>query len=136
MVTPPGGVVLDPFLGSGTTGCAAALEGFDFVGIEQDAEYVEIAKRRIEHWKNERKPEQLAIDPKPGRWPPNVTMDREAAAMLDEQSGVRKSGGPAKSRKSDGNIYGKYTPIPNDPAKYNGGDTGGASRFMAVFDDH
>jgi site-specific DNA-methyltransferase (adenine-specific) len=61
MVTPPGGVVLDPFLGSGTTGCAAALEGFDFVGIEQDAEYIEIATRRIEHWKHERRPEQLAM---------------------------------------------------------------------------
>lgn len=50
MVTPPGGVVLDPFLGSGTTGCAAAIEGFDFIGIEQDAEYVEISERRIAHW--------------------------------------------------------------------------------------
>ena len=49
MVTPPGGVILDPFLGSGTTGVAAAREGFSFVGIEQDAEYVEIARARIEH---------------------------------------------------------------------------------------
>jgi site-specific DNA-methyltransferase (adenine-specific) len=51
LVTPPGGIVLDPFAGSGTTGAAAALEGFGFIGIEQDAEYVEIARRRIEHWK-------------------------------------------------------------------------------------
>ncbi len=49
LVTPPGGVVLDPFMGSGSTGKAAALEGFDFVGIELDAEYLEIARRRIEH---------------------------------------------------------------------------------------
>ena len=49
MVTPPGGIVLDPFTGSGTTGVAAVAEGFQFIGIEQDAEYVEIAQRRITH---------------------------------------------------------------------------------------
>lgn len=53
LITPPNGIVLDPFMGSGTTGCAAALEGFDFIGIEQDAEYIEIAKRRIEHWQTQ-----------------------------------------------------------------------------------
>jgi site-specific DNA-methyltransferase (adenine-specific) len=47
LVTPPGGIVLDPFVGSGTTGIAARLEGFDFLGIEQDAHYIEIAERRI-----------------------------------------------------------------------------------------
>jgi DNA modification methylase len=47
LVTPPGGVVLDPFMGSGSTGKAAMLEGFRFVGIEREAEYVEIAKARI-----------------------------------------------------------------------------------------
>jgi hypothetical protein len=49
LVTPPGGIVLDPFLGSGTTGIAAALEGVRFVGIEQSPEYAQIARRRIEH---------------------------------------------------------------------------------------
>ena len=49
LVTPPRGVVLDPFMGSGSTGKAATLEGFDFVGIELDAGYLEIARRRIEH---------------------------------------------------------------------------------------
>jgi DNA modification methylase len=57
LVTPPGGVVLDPFTGSGTTGCAAALEGFRFVGIEREAEYVVIAKRRIANWESERDPQ-------------------------------------------------------------------------------
>jgi site-specific DNA-methyltransferase (adenine-specific) len=47
LVTPPGGVVLDPFTGSGSTGKAAMLEGFRFVGIEREAEYVEIARARI-----------------------------------------------------------------------------------------
>lgn len=49
LVTPPGGVVLDPFLGSGSTGKAAMLEGFRFIGIEREAEYIPIAKARIEH---------------------------------------------------------------------------------------
>lgn len=49
LVTPPGGIVLDNFAGSGTTGCAAVLEGFRFVGIEREAEYVEICKARIAH---------------------------------------------------------------------------------------
>jgi len=47
LVTPPGGIVLDPFAGSGSTGKAAILEGFRFIGIEREAEYVEIAKARI-----------------------------------------------------------------------------------------
>ena len=47
LVTPPGGTVLDPFLGSGTTLMAAVLEGFDAIGIEREAEYIEIAKVRI-----------------------------------------------------------------------------------------
>ena len=47
LVTPPAGTVLDPFCGSGTTGVAAALEGFGFVGCELLSEHVEIAERRI-----------------------------------------------------------------------------------------
>jgi DNA modification methylase len=49
LVTPPGGVVLDPFMGSGSTGRGAVLEGFRFVGIEREEEYVAIARARIEH---------------------------------------------------------------------------------------
>ena len=47
LVTSPGGTVLDPFMGSGSTGKAAMLEGFGFIGIERDPEYVKIAKARI-----------------------------------------------------------------------------------------
>jgi DNA modification methylase len=47
LVTPPNGVVLDPFMGSGSTGKAACLEGFAFVGVEMDEDYYKIAKRRI-----------------------------------------------------------------------------------------
>lgn len=51
--TPTGGVVLDPFAGSGSTGCAAVMEGRSFIGIEQDAEYADIARRRIAHWQEQ-----------------------------------------------------------------------------------
>jgi site-specific DNA-methyltransferase (adenine-specific) len=47
LVTPPGGVVLDPFMGSGSTGKAAAIEGFNFIGIERQEEYFRIAEKRI-----------------------------------------------------------------------------------------
>ena len=49
LVTPPSGIVFDPFCGSGSTGKAATLEGFQFIGIEREAEYVEIARARIAH---------------------------------------------------------------------------------------
>jgi site-specific DNA-methyltransferase (adenine-specific) len=48
LITPPGGLVLDPFTGSGTTGMAARLEGRRFLGIEREPEFFEIAKCRIE----------------------------------------------------------------------------------------
>jgi hypothetical protein len=47
LVTPPGGIVLDPFMGSGSTGKAAMLEGFRFIGIERDENYFNIAEKRI-----------------------------------------------------------------------------------------
>jgi site-specific DNA-methyltransferase (adenine-specific) len=55
LITPPNGIVLDPFMGSGSTGKGAILEGFDFIGMELDPEYVEIAKARIEHAQKEYK---------------------------------------------------------------------------------
>lgn len=47
LVTPPNGVVLDPFMGSGSTGKAAMIEGFRFIGIDMTPEYIEIARARI-----------------------------------------------------------------------------------------
>lgn len=47
LVTPPGGTVLDPFAGSGTTLVAAKAEGFYAIGVEREAEYVEIIKARV-----------------------------------------------------------------------------------------
>lgn len=51
---PPYGLVLDPFNGSGSTGCAAVLEGFRYIGCELEAEYVEIARRRIAYWEGQK----------------------------------------------------------------------------------
>ena len=50
MVTPKNGTVLDPFMGSGTTGIGAKLEGFNFIGIEKEEEYIKIAEARIKAW--------------------------------------------------------------------------------------
>lgn len=62
MITPPGGIILDPFTGSGSTGKAAILEGFQFVGIEQDAEYLAIARARIKWAENQVNPQPSLED--------------------------------------------------------------------------
>ena len=48
MITPPNGTVLDPFSGSGTTGVACKIDGFNFVGLELSEEYAKIAQARID----------------------------------------------------------------------------------------
>ena len=50
LITPPGGLVLDPFVGSGSTAIAAMQEGFQYLGIDSDSKSVEIAKARLAHW--------------------------------------------------------------------------------------
>jgi site-specific DNA-methyltransferase (adenine-specific) len=74
LVTPPGGVVLDPYSGSGTTGVAAMLEGFDFQGCELSPEYVEIARARIAHAREF-----------PAMWEPDYVAPDE---VPDEQLGL------------------------------------------------
>jgi site-specific DNA-methyltransferase (adenine-specific) len=59
LITPPKGIVLDPFMGSGSTGKAAMAEGFRFIGIEREAEYIEIARARISA--EAEKPRQLSL---------------------------------------------------------------------------
>lgn len=61
LITPPGGVILDPFMGSGSTGCAAKRLGFEFIGIEREAEYLEIARRRIEYWQKDNEQMEIAL---------------------------------------------------------------------------
>jgi site-specific DNA-methyltransferase (adenine-specific) len=53
LITPPGGTVLDLFMGSGTTGAACSQEGLSFVGTDITPEYVEISRRRIIHWRTD-----------------------------------------------------------------------------------
>ena len=64
LVTPPGGVVLDPFMGSGSTGKAAMREGFRFIGCELSEEYAAIARARIEHASQQVDPDPLP-EPEP-----------------------------------------------------------------------
>jgi len=59
LITPPDGVVLDPFMGSGSTGIACVEEDFKFIGIEKEKEYFDIAKARIEYV--QRKPRQTNL---------------------------------------------------------------------------
>lgn len=55
LITPTNGIVLDPFMGSGSTGIACMLEGFKFVGMEMDMDYFRIAQKRIESFEEYRK---------------------------------------------------------------------------------
>lgn len=52
LITPQNGIVLDPFMGSGSTGIAARLQGFDFIGMEMDSDYFKIAEKRIEKYED------------------------------------------------------------------------------------
>ncbi len=62
MITPPNGIVLDPFCGSGTTGVACKLDGFQFVGLEQDPEYAKIAEARINNYVEEKEIKKVKED--------------------------------------------------------------------------
>lgn len=66
LVTPPGGRILDPFLGSGSTGRGAVLESFSFVGIEREAEYAPIALARIREAEGEMFASTTLVDRREG----------------------------------------------------------------------
>jgi DNA modification methylase len=55
LITPPNGIILDPFVGSGSTGIAALLEGFNFIGMDLDPDYIKIADSRIKNYEEYRK---------------------------------------------------------------------------------
>ena len=63
LLTPPDGICIDPFLGSGTTGIAAALEQRHFIGIEREADYVRLARSRIDHWGRQQQFDFEAVSP-------------------------------------------------------------------------
>ena len=54
LITPVGGTILDPYMGSGSTGIGAKLEGFDFIGIEREEDYCKIAEARINSWEEDK----------------------------------------------------------------------------------
>jgi len=67
MITPPGGLVIDPFTGTGTTLIAAVLEGVNYIGLEKYIKYLEVAKHRVNYWTLKAKEEghgqgKMAID--------------------------------------------------------------------------
>jgi DNA modification methylase len=123
LVGVPGGVILDPFMGSGSTGVAALQEGFNFIGIEQDASYVEIARARIQHAMQEAGIVEVQGDG--GEW---ICSDDCPVKILGEQSGIRKHGGPIKSN-GVGMFHGAKTVATTDHY----GDEGTAARYFAQF---
>lgn len=139
LVTPPGGVVLEPFAGSGTTVEAALLEGFRCVAVEREADYLPLIVERIRRCHTSTpEPDTIPGDvplfeePAKGRWPTNVVMDRSQADVLDEQSGTSKSSRHTRGQGLTGDTYGQPG-SPTDPLR-GVSDEGGASRFFPVFD--
>jgi site-specific DNA-methyltransferase (adenine-specific) len=88
LVTPPGGLVLDCFAGSGSVGCAAVRQGFRFVGIERESEYVEIAKRRLIYWSGQDGPLWRVVPDQPEEppRPPRSPSSLPARGMTDTAS--------------------------------------------------
>jgi site-specific DNA-methyltransferase (adenine-specific) len=89
LVTPPNGVCLDPFMGSGSTGKACMYEGFQFIGIELDSDYVEIAKNRIEFAVKQSESEESA--------PKKIAAPRAEKEDAPPQIAKKKRGRPPKT---------------------------------------
>jgi hypothetical protein len=108
LVVPPGGICLDPFTGSGTTGAACVLESFDFIGIEREAEYVEIAKARIKWWEQHQgreADEVLAISRRS-----EVERERhEAAGQMGFDLAVPTAPEPVDTREGEASAERRYT---------------------------
>lgn len=90
LVTPPGGIVLDPFAGSGSTLVAAITEGFRCIGIEREDEYIEIARRRVEHAsslpvdaKTSKPKKKSAVDVKKDVHTVETSPSKESSLQLD-----------------------------------------------------
>jgi len=86
LITPAGGLVLDPFCGSGSTGCAAVLEKRRFLGIEREPDYVTIAQARITHWAGHRDTTPNAIQDEAGTVPAGRHAEASARAGVDEKA--------------------------------------------------
>lgn len=84
LITPPGGTILDPFMGSGSTGKAAMYEGFNFIGIELMEEYLTISEARIEAARKD------AYEISIGAKSPKVVAKKEAATEEQSNSSINK----------------------------------------------
>jgi site-specific DNA-methyltransferase (adenine-specific) len=84
LVTPPGGTRLDPFLGSGTTGVAAIRLGYNFIGCEQEPEYIPIAQARMNHALAE---QQRAPEASQAHLPILATLDNRTPACTHLATG-------------------------------------------------
>jgi hypothetical protein len=84
LVTPPGGTILDPFLGSGTTGVAAIRLGYNFIGCEQEPEYIPIAQARMNHALAE---QQRAPEASQAHLPILATLDNRTPACTHLATG-------------------------------------------------
>jgi DNA modification methylase len=89
-VTPKDGVCLDPFMGSGTTGIACKKLGRDFIGIELNPEYFEIAKKRIENTKVQ--PSLLSGKEKKGKMNKKEVQQISLPEKMNEKKGGEDSG--------------------------------------------
>jgi DNA modification methylase len=95
LITPPNGVVLDPFMGSGTTGCGAVLEGFRFLGIDKDADgkgnplgYVRISRARLRHYSATGAAPLMDVDPYTGAVTFTASANGGAVAELVVRQGT------------------------------------------------
>lgn len=128
MITPPNGVCLDFFAGSGTTGVACIEAGFDYILIEQSVEYVDIINARIAYAEQHAQPQEQEV----GEW---ECAEGCMVKEMDRQSGKRKSGMMKAGTRPQGKreIYGQDRKIGYATAHDTYGDEGGASRFFAQF---
>jgi DNA modification methylase len=142
LVTPPGGIVLEPFAGSGTTVEACVLEGFRCIAIEREGDYLPLILQRI------RKPHAVGLDlggwddtPAPkaqrGRWPANVVLSESQAEQLDEQSGITRETAHVRVKAGgvigNGQTHGAF--VSKDDRVGGVTDEGGASRFFKTVPD-
>lgn len=95
LVTPPGGVVLDPFNGSGTTGIAAMLEGMQYIGCEQDPHYLAITRARMRSKRWVREAERLRHLREQGVfWEPERSKDKPALVASNHREPKPKHARP------------------------------------------
>lgn len=101
LVTPPGGLVLDPFAGSGSTGIAAVLEGFRFLGVELDGHSCRVARARIAHAARKAAGGPLFAGEGTGATPPNTTVSRPRTGRISGSKTAATGAAGRRRRPAD-----------------------------------